>query len=217
MDEITREFKEHYVETFARYGATSKGVDWNDESELLVRYDKMLGVLQKDFVSLPPSPSVLDIGCGWGGLLKRARELNLPIQYTGVDLVEAMVEHGRRSFPGEQFICGDVFALEEEAAYDFVACNGILTLKRGSLPDMERFTKRIVAKMFSLCRHGMAFNMMSTRVNYMVDNLYYQNPGEMLTWLLAEVSPRVRLDHGYSSLVNGRGKFYDYTVYVFKD
>jgi hypothetical protein len=82
---------------------------------------------------------------------------------------------------------------------------------------MERHTKRLARKMFELCRHGVAFNMMSTRVNFMVDNLYYQNPADLLAWLLAEVSPRVRLDHGYSSLASGKGKFYDFTVYVYKD
>jgi SAM-dependent methyltransferase len=218
MDDITRILRDHYAKTFDRHGATPKGVDWNDESELMVRYDKMLAVLQKDFAVIPPNASVLDIGCGWGGLLQRARALNLPIRYTGIDVVESMIEHGKRTFPEARFICGDVFALNEDSTYDFVVCNAILTQKLGaSIPDMERFTKRIAAKMFSLCRHGMAFNMMSTRVNYMVDNLYYQNPGDLLTWLLAEVSPRVRLDHGYSSLASGRGKFYDFAVYVYKD
>jgi 2-polyprenyl-3-methyl-5-hydroxy-6-metoxy-1,4-benzoquinol methylase len=217
MDDITRVFKDHYAETFERHGATPRGVDWDDESELMVRYDKMLAVLQKDFAVIPPNASVLDIGCGWGGLLQRARALHLPIRYTGIDLVESMVEHGSRTFPDARFISGDVFALNDDDVYDFVVCNGILALKRGSIPDMERFTKRIAAKMFGLCRHGMAFNMMSTRVNYMVDNLYYQNPGDLLTWLLAEVSPRVRLDHGYTSLASGRGKLYEFTVYVYKD
>jgi hypothetical protein len=71
--------------------------------------------------------------------------------------------------------------------------------------------------MFSLCRHGISFNAMSTRVNYMVDNLYYQNPADLMAWLLAEVSPRVVIDHGYSSLASGKGKYYDFTVYVYKD
>jgi 2-polyprenyl-3-methyl-5-hydroxy-6-metoxy-1,4-benzoquinol methylase len=216
-DIITRTFRDHYAKTFERHGATSKGVDWNDETDVIVRYDKMLAVLQKDFAVIPPNASVLDVGCGWGGLLQRARSLDLPIRYTGIDVVDSMVEHGNRTFPDARFICGDVFDLNDDA-YDFVVCNGILTLKLGfSIPDMERFTKRFAAKMFGLCRHGMAFNMMSTRVNYMVDNLYYQNPGELLTWLLAEVSPRVRLDHGYSSLMSGRRKLYEFTVYVYKD
>ncbi|OYX97209.1 MAG: hypothetical protein B7Y80_20500, partial [Hyphomicrobium sp. 32-62-53] len=57
----------------------------------------------------------------------------------------------------------------------------------------------------------------SHRFRFMVPNLLYQNPAEMLTWLLIEVSPRVKIDHGYSSLASGRGKYYDFTVYLYKD
>jgi len=51
----------------------------------------------------------------------------------------------------------------------------------------------------------------------MVDNLYYQNPADLLAWMLTDLTPRVRLDHGYSSLASGKGKFYDFTVYAYKD
>lgn len=218
MDDITRTLKDHYARTFEQYGATAKGVDWNDESELLVRYDKMLAVLQKDFASIPIPPSLLDVGCGWGGLLRRARSLGVPLRYTGIDVVEQMVSHGRAEFADASFECADVFKLSAPAAYDFVVCNAILTQKLGvSIPEMERYLKRLVVKMFELCRHGVAFNVMSTRVNFMAENLYYQNPVDLLSWLLTEVSPRVRLDHGYSSLASGKGKFYDFTVYVYKD
>ncbi len=218
MDKITKTLKDYYAGTFARHGATAKGVDWNDESELLFRYDKMLAVLQMDFAQLPPRPTLLDVGCGWGGLFKRAREIDLPIRYTGIDVVGSMIEHGRREFADAEFVCGDVFALPPGAGYDFVVCNAILTQRLSvSAEDMTRFAEDLLRKMFDLCRYGIAFNVMSTCVNFMVDNLYYREPGETLTWLLKNISPRVRLDHGYSSLRSGRGKFYDFTAYVYKD
>ena len=218
MDNITRALKDYYERTFELYGATAKGVDWGDESELLVRYDKMLAVLQKDFAVLPAQVSMLDVGCGWGGLLRRARSLRVPLRYSGIDVVGGMIEHGREEFPDAEFIHGDIFELTGEGSYDFVVCNAILTQKlSATIPEMEKFAKRLVRKMYELCRHGVAFNMMSTRVNFMVDNLYYQNPADLLAWLLAEVSPRVRIDHGHSSLATGKGKFYDFTVYVYKD
>jgi 2-polyprenyl-3-methyl-5-hydroxy-6-metoxy-1,4-benzoquinol methylase len=218
MDKISALLHQHYAKTFGQYGATAKGVDWGDENELLVRYDKILGVLRKDFAELPAEPSLLDVGCGWGGLLRRARNLDLALRYTGIDVVEAMVEHGRREFTGAEFIHGDVFALDETGQYDFVVCNAILTQKLSvTIPEMEAYLRKLVRKMFSLCRHGISFNAMSTRVNYMVDNLYYQNPADLMAWLLAEISPRVVVDHGYSSLASGKGKYYDFTVYVYKD
>jgi SAM-dependent methyltransferase len=217
MDQITEKLKHYYAGTFDKHGATAKGVDWGDEQELLVRYEKMMSVLAKDFAEIPATPSLLDVGCGWGGLLKYTQALEIPIRYTGIDVVGAMVEYGTKHFPDAEFICGDVFEMKN-VHYDFVACNAILTQKLStSIPEMERFSKRLIQKMFELCHHGIVFNMMSTRVNFMVDNLFYQNPIELMSWILTDVSPRVRLDHGYSSLVNGKGKFFDFTVYVYKD
>ncbi len=218
MDEVTRALRDHYAGTFERHGATAKGVDWTSEEELLFRYDKMLGVLDDSSVAVPDQPSLLDVGCGWGGQLRRAHEVGRELKYTGIDVVEAMIEHARNAFPDAEFIHGDVFALDAPSGYDFVVCNAILTQKLDvSIPAMEEYARRLVLKMFELCRMGIAFNMMSTRVNFMVDNLYYQSPSELLAWLLTEVTPRVRLDHGYSSLGSGRGKFYDFAVYAYKD
>lgn len=218
MDAITQTLKDYYTQTFQQHGATAKGVDWGDELELLVRYDKMLAVLQKDFMPPLRRVSLLDVGCGWGGLVKRAREVDLPVDYTGIDVVADMVDYGNKTFPDATFRDQDIFAMAEPRAYDFVVCNAILTQKLEiSNIQMERYSRELVRKMFELCRHGIAFNMMSTRVNFMVGNLFYQNPSELFAWLLSEISPRVRFDHGYSSLANGRGKFYDFTVYVYRD
>jgi len=217
MDEITNLLKSYHTDVFEKFGPTAKGVDWNDECEMLVRYDKMLRVLDKDFYKPDGKPSLVDVGCGWGGLYKRASDMGVDVAYTGIDVAENMVSYASQSFPDAVFHVQDIFDLPDEELYDFAVCNAILTQKHQvSIPAMENFAKRLVSKMFTVARHGIAFNLMSTRVNFMVDNLYYHNPVEMLAWVLSELSPRVRMDHGYSSLVNGRGKFFDYTVYVYK-
>lgn len=218
MDKVTRRLLDHHVQTFERHGATPKGVDWGDELELQFRYDKVLMVLKKDFLESLAKPTILDVGCGWGGLWKRCRERALNVSYTGVDVNADMIASAAQAFNDADFRVGDVFSIMEERAFDFVIGNGMLTQKLDvSVPEMENFARRMIRKMFALCRHGIAFNMMSTRVNFMASNLFYQNPAELLTWLQLEVAPRVVIDHGYSSLGNGRGKYYDFTVYVYRD
>jgi SAM-dependent methyltransferase len=219
MDKVSELMREHYARAFAEHGATAKGVDWNLQEDVDVRYGKMLEVFRKDFYDGPARPSLLDVGCGWGGLLQYAQARNAHFDYTGIDIVDEMIKHGRGAYPGARFLLGDVMdAGAAGGPYDFVVCSGILTLKlKLSAMEMERYAKRLIVRMFELCRHGIAFNLMSTRVNFMADNLYYQHPGEMLSWLLAEVSPRVRLDHGYSSLGSGKRRLYEFTAYVYKD
>ncbi|MEZ5618807.1 MAG: class I SAM-dependent methyltransferase [Rhodocyclaceae bacterium] len=219
MDKLTALFKSHHAELFQTHGATPRGVDWNDEAEMLYRYEKMLGVFNKDFLGLQDMPTLLDVGCGWGGLLKYAMEHERSFDYTGIDVVEEMISYCKRTYDNAVFQVADVFALDPESEqYDFVVCNAILTQRlTASITEMDEFSKRLVTKMFSLCRHGIAFNMMSNKVNFMVDNLFYKSPLEMVGFCFDQLSPRVRLDHGYSSLSNQKGKYYDFTMYVFKN
>jgi SAM-dependent methyltransferase len=219
MDKLTELFQQHHKELFLCHGPTPRGVDWNDEAEMLYRYEKMLAVLDKDFLDLSGVPSLLDVGCGWGGLLKYSRERGRELVYTGIDVVGEMVTYCMDNYQDATFREADVFDLDPRAEqYDFVVSNAILTQRlTASIREMDEFAKRLVSKMFSLCRHGIAFNMMSNHVNFMVDNLFYKSPLEMTAFCFDQLSPRVRLDHGYSSLINQKGKYYDFTVYVFKD
>jgi SAM-dependent methyltransferase len=218
MHKLTQLFKTHHERVFANHGATAKGVDWNDEDELAFRYGKMLDVLARDGRTPGGVPSVLDVGCGWGGLLQFARARGVELDYTGIDVVESMVENARARFPDATFTLGDVLEEQGEGRYDYVICNAILTQRlTASIIEMEAFSNAMLRKMFELCRYGMVTNFISTRVNYMVENLYYRNPADTLGWCLLELSPKVKLDHGYSSLKTGQGKFYDFTLYVYKD
>lgn len=218
MDEVSEVLKVHHERVFEQHGATPRGADWPKEGDFGLRYDKMLAVIQKDLANLPGPVSLLDVGCGWGGLLHHARALGIPMRYTGIDLVEAMIEHGRSQFPDAEFIQGDVFDLTGEGSYDFVVCCGIATQRLSvPIPEFRAFTRRLILKMYDLSRHGVAFTMMSTSVNFMAENLYYQDPSDLLSWLLSDVSPRVRIDHGYSSLRSGIGSYYDFVTYVYKD
>ena len=41
MDSITKKLKQYYSRKFSEYGASPKGVDWNREKDVLIRYNKM--------------------------------------------------------------------------------------------------------------------------------------------------------------------------------
>jgi len=206
MDPITEALRRHYADTFARHGANSQGVDWGaDASRMLLRYDKMLAVIEaKD-----ARPSLLDVGCGYGGLRTYAAERGVALDYTGIDVAENMVQWAQKQ-GGGAFVCGDVLEHDFGREFDYVVCSGILTQKlQASTADMDRYAAQLIRRLFALCRRGAAFNVMTTKVNFFADNLYYRNPGEMLSWCLAEVTPRLRIDHAYPPL-------YEYTVYLYR-
>ena len=94
MDEITKKMKIHYSETFEKYGANVRGVDWGggevgDIWKLNLRYEKMLEVITD---STKGDISILDVGCGYGGLYQFALDKGLQLDYTGIDVCRNMID-----------------------------------------------------------------------------------------------------------------------------
>jgi len=207
MDPISKLMREHYSATFQAHGPTSEGVDWGPHaSRMLMRFEKMLAVIEKD---APKKASLLDVGCGYGGLLQYVRDAKHDLDYCGIDVAENMIRWAAENLEDGRFICGDVLEHRLDP-YDYVVCSGILTQKlSASVADMDLFAGRLIRRMFALCRRGIAFNVMTTKVNFFADNLYYRNPAEMLAWCMTEVSRHVRLDHAYP--------LHEYTVYLYRD
>jgi SAM-dependent methyltransferase len=155
-------------------------------------------------------PTLLDVGCGYAGLLNYSSSKGFPIKYTGIDIAANMLNHARKEFPSHCFIEDDILTGDLKETYDYIVCNGILTQKlTASDADMEEFLKKLIDKMFALCKVGVAFNVMTDHVNFRVDNLFYKNPGDLLAHCLANVTRHIKIDHSYP--------MYEYTVYLYKE
>jgi SAM-dependent methyltransferase len=205
MDPISEALGRHYAAAFERHGPTSQGVDWGtDTARAELRYEKMLAVLGREC----SGASLLDVGCGYGGLLTYATGKGLKLDYTGIDVAGNMIEWAAVNVPAGRFIRGDVLSHDFARTFDYVVCNGILTQKLEATGlEMDRFAATLIRRLFALCRRGAAFNVMTTKVNFFANNLYYRNPAELLAWCLSEITPHVRLDHAYP--------LYEYTIYLY--
>ncbi len=206
FQKISAELRAHYSDTFARHGTTGEGVDWgSDPSDHLIRLDRMIAVT--DFGS-QTTPSILDVGCGYGSLLDRIKEKGLKLDFTGIDIASSMIHSARDRHPDAQWVEGDILDVPQTRKYDYVVCNGILTQKlSASQQEMDAYLRELVTQMFAISRIGVAFNVMTTHVNYQVSNLYYRNPAELLAWCMSQLTSRVRLDHAYP--------LYEYTLYLY--
>ena len=209
MEKVSKTLKDHYENTFEMYGPSSMGVDWGEEERNLnLRYEKMLAVLQDSDLSLP---TLLDVGCGFGGLLRYANTTKgMNLCYTGVDVAENMIKWARKSFPQNQFFLGDVLEIDFDKQYDYVVCNGILTQKL-NMPGlaMDEYAHKLIRRMYDLCLEGIAFNVMTTKVNHFANNLYYRNPAELLSWCMSEITRHVKIDHAYP--------LFEYTIYLYRE
>lgn len=210
MHIISEKLKAHYRETFKNNGPNAKGVDWGAEDEVNLRYDRMIRVIDHTNSAASSDHSVLDVGCGYGGLRTYMNQNDLQVKYTGIDVVEEMIDCAKGLHKDCEFITGDILDIEDEECYDFVVCNGILTQKLDAgIKQTDEFAQVLIKKMFGLSKKGIAVNTMKTKVNFMAPNLYYRNPVELLAWCMNEVTDRVILDHAYP--------LYEYTIYLYKD
>jgi SAM-dependent methyltransferase len=211
MDPITRDLKKHYSKKFEEFGATPKGVDWNRPEDVELRYDMMLNVIRPETITKNKRGSLLDVGCGYGGLYQYAKEKKqLKINYTGIDVAENMITYAESKIPEAKFFCQDIFNFRSDTGFDYVVCNGILTQKlTASIKDMDKYAYKLMKKMFELCKVGIAFNVMSNKVNFMVENLYYKSPVEMLAVCQANITSKIKIDHSYP--------LYEYTVYLYRE
>jgi SAM-dependent methyltransferase len=207
MASMNKIYRAYFKKCFADHGPSARGVDWHNTESLDLHYDKILAVIRPD--ESGKRISLLDIGCGYGGLLDRVKERNLDVDYTGIDLVGDMIAHGQHKHTDAQFIVADVLTFEPTQNFDYVVANGVLTSKLDvSMSEFGQFARRLIRKMFDLASQGIAFNMMTSYVNFTASNLYYQNPGEIISFCSAELSSKWIIDHSYN--------YYDFTMYVYR-
>lgn len=199
----------HYEACFAAHGPTPRGVDWPDAAGADLRYRVMLDLLLQDTASVD-HPSLLDFGCGAGGLLDYMRRTGIAseVEYRGHDVSAVFVDHCRTTFPEVAFTVGDVLDGFEPDPVDYVIANGVFT-ERLTIPhgEMMDFMLSTLRKLFDVAGRGLAFNVMSTHVDWERDDLFHVAPDEMARRMSDLFGRRFVIRHDYP--------LFEYTTYVY--
>jgi SAM-dependent methyltransferase len=192
---------EYYERRLAQHGPTARGMDWKDADSQRLRFEVLSLVRDLE------GKSVHEIGAGAGHLCDFLRERDIPADYSGSDLSAAMVEAARHAHPGVVFERRDALEQSPAAPWDVVVCSGLFHVKLDTPEsDWRAFVEAVLRRMYADCRCAIAFNMMTDRVDFRSDTLYYSNPEEMLDFCQREFSRDVVLHHDYP--------LYEYTVHV---
>ena len=208
MDHITSHKKSVYAERFREYGPTAAGVGWGADAAR--SYRQMLEVILPRHLGTENIPSFLDVGCGYGGLLSDAKSQGISLRYTGIDVVPEMIDHGRATHPEATFVSADFFELCGDATYDYVVCNGLLTDRFDfSERVFEDHVERVLRKAFGLAAVGAAANLMTTKVNYTEEHMFYLDPPRALQFCLSELTSKVKLDHAQPR--------FEYVLYLYHE
>ncbi len=196
---------EGYLE---RYGDSHLGVGWTkSQGDADLRYDVMLGVVRESDTEI----SLLDFGCGLSHLYEHTLATGRRrIRYSGLDLSERFLELSRAKFPDVDYYLLDLLERPDALpSFDYVIANGVFTQKVDNAFDaMWRYFTELVLAIFAKAKRGIAFNVMSTQVDWQRDDLFYLPFDALAAFLTSEVSRHFVVRHDYG--------LYEYTVYVYR-
>lgn len=198
----------HYESCLAEFGDTHRGVDWPDMNDLEIRYRVMLEVIN---THVPSKKTLLDFGCGASHLYEYILRNNFPLSvYSGLDISEDFIKLASSKYPLVKYYCLDILDTDQSIEhFDYVVMNGVFTEKRSlTFDEMLVYFKKIVRKVFSIADCGIAFNVMSSHVDWERDDLFHLPLDILSEFLIKHVSRNyvIRNDYG----------LYEYTVYVYK-
>ena len=210
MQRVRASIAAHYELCFSTYGATTEGAAWGNNTErLYTRWRLIYEILHLDPTGVQNKPSVLDVGCSYGGMYGYALAHGIDIQYYGIDIVEDAVNSAKTQFPSVKFEIGDFATLYPANSFDYVVECGIFAAKgKVSHNDMRVYWKETILSMFDKCRKGIAFNVFTNKVNIFHEESFYLSPLEALAFCMENMSDKI--------IVNHASGLFDYFVYVYK-
>lgn len=205
FDQIAEGVKRYFRDKLDAHGATPRGADWNSSQSQQVRFDQLLKLCD------PSAPfSLIDYGCGYGGLYDYMTARGYPFHYVGYDLLGSAVAQARDIHAGRPhctFVADE--ALLEPS--DYVVASGIFNQRLDTRDDdWTQYVLDTLEAMNRLARRGLAFNMLTkySDAEHMRPDLYYPDPCQIFDFCKRRFSRNVALLHDY--------ELYDFTILVRK-
>lgn len=203
-----------YEAYLAEHGDNALGVAWTRPELVAARYDAMLDLVRLDQRRLETTtpPGLLDVGCGAAHLYEHLLQRgDLAIDYAGIDTSDAFLDLCRAKYPDLPFARLDVLAAPPPLPTStYVVANGVLTYK-ADLPhdEMWDYAQRFLVRAFSMARRGLAFNMMTTHLDWEREDLFHVPFDTMAGFVRTTLSKSFVFRQDYGA--------YEYTVYVYRD
>lgn len=199
---IVSEVGAYYSRSFASFGATAQGVDWNGIESQATRFEQLVELFPKN------SPfSLNDLGCGYGAFHEFLCGHFPTHQYSGYDLVPEMIADARVRYSGTdvRFEVGSKLSTPA----DYSVASGIFNVK-GATADSTwlEYVLDTLLHMRACSKKGLAFNLLTSfsDAQFKREDLYYADPLEITGFCLRNFGRSVTLRHGYG--------LYEFTILV---
>lgn len=191
-----------YQARLAEFGPGIKALASGTEHRRQVRFDILSDV------GIFPGCSILDIGCGLVDYYDYLNAKEIPVQYTGVDIVPELISHAQEKHPHLDLQVRDIeenpFA---DQSFDFVIASQVFNFNFGG-EENPSFVKNMLLSMFRFSKHGVAADFLTNYVDFKEDHLKYYVPEQMFG-MGKSITKRVTLRHDYP--------LYEFCLYLFPD
>jgi SAM-dependent methyltransferase len=195
----------HYAALFEAHGDT---VDASQQRDLATQELRMQRLCEIGDLS---RSKILDFGCGSGHLLSvLRRDFAFAGSYVGYDLSERHLAAAREKYPGALFKRVNIFQENIDGPFEYVLINGVFNNR---VSDNWGFLTEALRILRSAATAGIAFNCLSTYVDYQDENLFYVDPSKVFNFCKRQLSQFVCLRHDYRIRQNVLP--YEFTIYVY--
>lgn len=202
---ILSKTQEYYNQKVEKYGASSKGVDWNTKDSQELRFAQLLKVIKTE-----SEFSIIDYGCGYGALYEYMSLVYERFNYQGIDVSPKMIEHATFLY-GNRINCQFHLGSEIPNEADYIVSSGIFNVKQSFLrEEWEEYVLNTLQKINSMSQKGFAFNCLTTYSDkhLMREDLYYADPCFLFDYCKRNFSKKVSLHHDYG--------LYEFTIIITK-
>ena len=188
----------YYDRLVDRFGHDPRACDYGHPDSQAAKFRVIADVAPLD------GKSVLDVGCGFADFFDYLRSRFDDVRYTGVDISEAMVKQASHLHPDADIRRLNILD-QDPGRFDLVTANGIFYLLGDQAPGIMR---RLVARMFEIADHGVAFNSLSAWASDKEDGEFYADPCDTVAFCRT-LTPWLTLRHDYHAR--------DFTIYLYKE
>lgn len=197
-----------YQDRLKQHGPSAEAVQYTDQTSQFARFSILAEID-------PHLTSVLDVGCGLADFWMFLRRRGNMVRYCGVEIVPEFVEIANKAMeddPNAQAHLMDAEAADLPGGYDYAVLSGVFN---NCMDDNWSFMTSTLRRMWSAAEKGVAFNAMSTHVDYRDPSLWYVDPADVLAFCKTELGGHPILRHDY--ITRPGGFPFEFAVYVRRD
>lgn len=180
------DIKEHYRNLFKIYGDSYQAAQWSNRETQEKRFEVLTQIANLE------GKSILDFGCGTGDLAHYLDKINVKVTYTGVDIVDELLDCAKEKYPRHRFGKLEDFSGEK---FDFVLISGVFNNK---IEDNTQFYQNTLIALKEFCKEGIAFNMLSKYVDFYDEKLFYEYPENVFKFSKEHMTPYIVTRNEYA-------------------